>query len=87
LFGASVTGFALAVMQINGTVFQIAYTFFGVAGGPLLGVFVLAMFLPWSNTKVWSTQILNYKRTEKSNEKQRNFFLQAFAFNCSLMGA
>jgi len=52
MFGVLVTGCALIVMQMDGTLFQIIYTFFGVVGGPLLGMFVLGIFLPWSNTKV-----------------------------------
>ena len=53
-FGVGVTVFAMGFMYIDGTVFQIAYTFFGVAGGPLVGVFALGMFLPWSTAKVES---------------------------------
>lgn len=51
-FGLTVTGLALVVMNIDATVFQLAYTFFGIIAGPLVGVFALGMFLPWANTKV-----------------------------------
>ena len=52
LFGTMVTSLAMVVMHIDGTVFQIAYTMFGVAAGPLVGVFALGMLLPWCSTKV-----------------------------------
>ena len=46
------TGVATSVMFIEATVFQILYSFFGTLNGPLLGVFVMGMMLPWTNAKV-----------------------------------
>ncbi|CAK8683331.1 unnamed protein product [Clavelina lepadiformis] len=51
VFGFIVMSFALSVQYFGGTVTQIGFTLAGILGGPLLAVFTLGLFFPWTNTK------------------------------------
>ncbi|XP_022088056.1 sodium-coupled monocarboxylate transporter 1-like [Acanthaster planci] len=42
---------AYIVSLLNKGVLQLALSLFGMTGGPLMGVFSLGMFFPWSNSK------------------------------------
>ena len=50
--GLLTTGFAVLLRYIDRTIFQISYTITGVLIGPLTGLFVLGMMLPWATTTV-----------------------------------
>ncbi|XP_001632376.2 sodium-coupled monocarboxylate transporter 1 [Nematostella vectensis] len=50
-FGAIVTGGAFVVKFVGTLVLQLAYSIFGICGGPLLGIFLLGMFIRRANSK------------------------------------
>ena len=52
LLGIFATAFALIVRYLDRTLLQIGYSITGMLIGPLTGIFVLGMMLPWASTKV-----------------------------------
>ncbi|XP_022250353.1 sodium-coupled monocarboxylate transporter 1-like [Limulus polyphemus] len=50
LYGV-ITILLVAVVQLLGDILQAAWSFNGILGGPLLGLFTLGMFCPWANSK------------------------------------
>ena len=44
--------FALLISTIRATALRINYSISGALGGPMLGVFTLGLFFPWTTTKV-----------------------------------
>lgn len=51
VFGCLVISGAFVMQQAGSLVLQLAYSIYGILGGPLLGMFTLGMFVPWSNSK------------------------------------
>ncbi|CAH1799507.1 unnamed protein product [Owenia fusiformis] len=49
IYGAIGMGMAFLMMQMGGTVIQVGLAFVGASVGPLLGLFILASFFPWTN--------------------------------------
>ena len=49
LFGAIATAFGLMASQMRGPLTQIATLFSGAASGPLSGIFLLSIFIPWAS--------------------------------------
>ena len=47
-----VTAIAYMASLLGGSVIKMVLIFRGACGGPLLGVFILATFVPWTNTEV-----------------------------------
>ena len=52
VFGLMTVGLAFLAPYLGTTLLQVASTIFGMVGGPLLGLFLLAMFFPCANTWV-----------------------------------
>ncbi|EDO40314.1 predicted protein, partial [Nematostella vectensis] len=50
-FGVIVIGGAFIVQFVGTMVLQLAYSIFGICGGPLLGIFLLGMFVRRANSK------------------------------------
>uniref|UniRef100_F6V693 Sodium-coupled monocarboxylate transporter 1 n=1 Tax=Ciona intestinalis TaxID=7719 RepID=F6V693_CIOIN len=50
-FGGIVFCFAMLIEKIGATVIQIGFTIAGTLMGPLLGVFTLGLFIPWTTWK------------------------------------
>ena len=51
-FGTLATVIAYMVSILPGSVIRIVVMVQGALGGPMLGVFILAFFFPWTSTKV-----------------------------------
>jgi len=45
-------GFSLAISSFQATILRIAFSFYGVVGGPTAGIFTLGIFFPWVTAKV-----------------------------------
>ncbi|ELU02515.1 hypothetical protein CAPTEDRAFT_105281, partial [Capitella teleta] len=50
-FGLLAMCVAFIALQLGGPVTQIAISFFGASGGPLLGMYLLGCLFPWANAK------------------------------------
>lgn len=51
VFGIAMIGLAFLVSNMSGLI-QTTFTLTGAVQGPLLGVFLIALFLPWANKYV-----------------------------------
>ncbi|XP_076825675.1 sodium-coupled monocarboxylate transporter 2-like isoform X1 [Clavelina lepadiformis] len=51
LLGALVTGIAYLASSLGATVLKISLTTFGMFAGPVLGLYTMGVFLPWTNSK------------------------------------
>lgn len=51
IFGVVCLGLTFVVSQLGSSILQAALSLFGVIGGPILGLFFLALFVPFSNAK------------------------------------
>ena len=49
LIGGLQFGIAVAISEFSGLILQFSYSVYSVLAGPLMGLFVSGMFLPWSN--------------------------------------
>lgn len=49
--GLLIIGLSFAVSAFGTMVLQLAYSIFGIVGGPYLGIFCLGVLVPWSNYK------------------------------------
>ena len=58
VLGVLVTSIAYLASVLGGSVIKMVLIFRGACGGPLLGVFLLGLFFPWSNTKVARGKLL-----------------------------
>ncbi|XP_078484211.1 sodium-coupled monocarboxylate transporter 2-like [Ciona intestinalis] len=50
VLGCIVASISFTCSLSSGTVFALAFTFRGACGGPILGAYILGLFLPWCNT-------------------------------------
>ncbi|XP_072028255.1 sodium-coupled monocarboxylate transporter 1-like [Amphiura filiformis] len=50
-YGLLAVFLAYVVSLMSGSILVIAFTLFGMLGGPLFGLFSLGMFFPWANSK------------------------------------
>ena len=55
IFGGIALAVAFLSLTLGGPATQIALSFFGASGGPLLGLFLLGALFPWAN---WIVSIL-----------------------------
>ncbi|XP_048251446.1 sodium-coupled monocarboxylate transporter 1-like [Haliotis rufescens] len=49
VFGGAGIGVSFLTIHLGGTILQVCLSFTGAAAGPLLGMFILGAFFPWSN--------------------------------------
>ena len=66
-YGCIIMGLAFLVEHFDINVQQSILSVFGTMGGPMLGVVILAMFFPWSNT--WVSKV-HYNKSKIPPETQ-----------------
>ena len=65
-FGAIATAISYIASILPGSVIRMAIMMQGALGGPLLGIFVLALFFPWTTTKVLNLTIKSLEQSSKN---------------------
>ena len=58
MFGFIAIGMSYLSPKMGDNIFQVSMSIFGTAGGPLLGVFILAIFFPCVNSFVSMLELI-----------------------------